>query len=103
METGIYSVVRHPSYLGSLSYFLGHQLAFFDRNSWLLNCSGLAARDGYVLTCLLRALTAIMVCTVLTFLHRRMDSEDAMLERHFGKEWRDWARRVPYRMVPWVY
>ncbi|KAG6329746.1 hypothetical protein ID866_9343 [Astraeus odoratus] len=103
METGIYSVMQHPSYLGSLNYFLGEQLAFFDKNSWLLTCSGLAGCNGYMLTCLLWALTAIMVHTLLIFLHSCMDDEDTMLERHFGKEWRDWAKRAPYRVVPWVY
>lgn len=34
---------------------------------------------------------------------KRMDKEDAMLERNFGEAWRAWAKRVPYRLVPGVY
>ncbi|KAH9932999.1 uncharacterized protein B0H18DRAFT_871008, partial [Fomitopsis serialis] len=34
----------------------------------------------------------------------RAPQEDAMLRREFGKEWEEYARRVPYRLrVPGVY
>jgi protein-S-isoprenylcysteine O-methyltransferase Ste14 len=28
--------------------------------------------------------------------------EDEMLHEQFGQEWEDWARRVPYQVVPFV-
>ncbi|KAG6333796.1 hypothetical protein ID866_5291 [Astraeus odoratus] len=102
VKTGIYSVVRHPAYVGTASYVLGEQLAFLDKSSWLLACSRLAPPSDYALTCLSWG-RAVMFCIGLILLHCRMNDEDGMLERHFGKEWRDWAKRVPYRMVPGVY
>lgn len=33
----------------------------------------------------------------------RLVWEDALLEREFGKEWHEYARRVPWRIVPFVY
>jgi len=33
----------------------------------------------------------------------RTKAEDRILEDHFGSEWRAWAQRVPYRLIPYVY
>ena len=32
----------------------------------------------------------------------RMSKEDIVLRNHFGKEWDDWARRVPYSIFPGI-
>ena len=37
------------------------------------------------------------------FLVVRTKAEDEGLEKHFGREWREWAARVPYRILPYVY
>lgn len=33
----------------------------------------------------------------------RIPMEDAMLRKQFGQEWEEWARRVPYALIPGVY
>jgi protein-S-isoprenylcysteine O-methyltransferase Ste14 len=33
----------------------------------------------------------------------RISVEDAMLRARFGQEWEDWARRVPYKLVPYIW
>lgn len=33
----------------------------------------------------------------------RMKMEDAALRAQFGKEWDDWAKRVPYSVIPGIY
>lgn len=48
------------------------------------------------------AFAAAMV-SVLVGLLKRMPTEDATLKRAFGQEWVEWARRVPYSVIPWVY
>ena len=32
----------------------------------------------------------------------RMSKEDIALRNHFGKEWDDWAMRVPYSIFPGI-
>lgn len=33
----------------------------------------------------------------------RMSIEDRALKEKFGSEWAEWARRVPYLLIPGVY
>jgi len=33
----------------------------------------------------------------------RMSVEDDILRKQFGAEWDNWAKRVPYRVIPGVY
>lgn len=103
ITSGPYSFVRHPSYTGALCFSLGQYLCFFEESSWLVACSGLFPRDEYVRTCLVWGIRAVLCSTLALYLYRRMNQEDAMLEKHFGKEWKDWTKRVPYKIVPWVY
>lgn len=70
--TGIYSIVRHPLYLGNYLILLG--LALFPR-TWFLP---IIASFGFVL-CYER----------IIFL------EESFLENRFGDEFRSWAARVP--------
>lgn len=36
------------------------------------------------------------------FLVRRSYEEDALMKKEFGKEWDEWSRRVPARVIPFV-
>lgn len=33
----------------------------------------------------------------------RMEREDIVLSKEFGKEWNMWARRTPYKIIPSIY
>ena len=33
----------------------------------------------------------------------RMSKEDAALRNQFGTKWDDWAKRVPYSILPGIY
>ncbi|OAX34911.1 hypothetical protein K503DRAFT_663250, partial [Rhizopogon vinicolor AM-OR11-026] len=33
----------------------------------------------------------------------RIQKEEVMLEKHFGEQWRRYRKKVPYRLVPWLY
>ena len=38
----------------------------------------------------------------LILILRRIPVEDAMLKKHFGKDWNEWAKATPYRLIPGV-
>lgn len=76
LETsGLYAIVRHPGYLGTLLVALGAVLAF-------------GSALGFALWAPLGLL-----------LDQRMRREDAFLERQFGDQFRSWRARVG-RIVP---
>jgi protein-S-isoprenylcysteine O-methyltransferase Ste14 len=75
---GIYSVIRHPNYLGLLVHSLGWALVF---------------RSGAGLL-----LTALLVPPLLA----RISSEERLLEQEFGAEYDEFRARTS-RLIPWVY
>jgi len=79
LETGLYSVVRHPSYSGALLAFVGFGLA-------LDNVLGFAI---------------IAIATPCLYLYR-IREEDAVLLDAFGERYRDYCARTK-RLVPWLY
>ncbi|KAH7924997.1 hypothetical protein BV22DRAFT_1012119 [Leucogyrophana mollusca] len=103
VTSGPYSFVRHPSYTGALCVAMGISLCHLNPRSWLVTCSGLfPTSDAGITNTLVGAWACI--CTVVYFgLKSRMEKEDAMLEGTFGTEWRLWAKKVPCRLIPWVY
>lgn len=70
--TGMYSIVRHPLYLGNFFIWLG--LSLLPRCWWFT-----------LLTCLIFWL----------YYERIMVAEEAFLEEQFGEEFRNWASRTP--------
>jgi protein-S-isoprenylcysteine O-methyltransferase Ste14 len=43
------------------------------------------------------------VGSILAMYYRRPIVEDEMLKKEFGKKWDEWAKKVPYRLVPGIY
>jgi protein-S-isoprenylcysteine O-methyltransferase Ste14 len=78
VTSGIYSVIRHPSYLGALIYSLGWSLAF-------------RSGAGVLLTVLL-----------IPPLVARIRSEESLLHRQFGAEYDAYRARTS-RMIPGVF
>ena len=78
VTSGVYSVIRHPSYLGLLVNSLGWALAF---------------RSGVGLV-----LTALLVPPLVARIH----SEERLLSTHFGEQYDAYRARTS-RLVPWVY
>ncbi|KAF8553268.1 hypothetical protein OG21DRAFT_1523237 [Imleria badia] len=75
---GVYGVVRYSGYTGFITCMVGYLFCVFDRH-------------GPVVSVWARLLEAGI---------GRMDKEDVMLEKNFAEEWRAWAKRVPYRLIP---
>ncbi|TRM65498.1 hypothetical protein BD626DRAFT_546974 [Schizophyllum amplum] len=99
MTTGLYSVVRHPSYSGMLMIFWGKVVWQAAPGSWMRESGVLHTASGVMVGCL-----AILFFSVFTiaFLLRTVE-EDRALEKQFGDEWRTWAGSVRYRLVPGIF
>jgi protein-S-isoprenylcysteine O-methyltransferase Ste14 len=78
VTSGIYSVVRNPSYLGLVVNAVGWALAF---------------RSG---------VGVLLALANVPPLVARMHSEERLLESEFGKEYRDYAARTK-RLLPGIY
>ena len=99
VTTGPYSIVRHPSYSGSLLMCIGMILWFTSGGSWLRESGVLDTVPGSTVAFgVLALLSSIAVSLCL-----RVKLEDELLKNSFKQEWEHWARRVPYDLIPWVY
>ncbi|KAJ3576745.1 hypothetical protein NP233_g218 [Leucocoprinus birnbaumii] len=95
VTSGPYGVVRHPGYTGIL-LAVGLNMR---QGSWV-------RESGVFQTAAMKALTLLtggLVATITSGLMIRMPKEDEALHRLAGEEWEDWAKKVPYRLIPWVY
>jgi len=70
--TGIYSLVRHPLYLGNFFIWLG--ISMFVRCWWL---------------------SFIFIILFILFYERIIFMEEEYLRTKFGKVWQEWAARTP--------
>jgi protein-S-isoprenylcysteine O-methyltransferase Ste14 len=78
VTTGLYSLIRNPSYLGLIVGAVGWALAF-------------------------RSLIGVIIALLhLIPLIARMDSEEALLHSHFGAEYEAYYKRT-WRLLPWLY
>lgn len=93
MTEGPYSVVRHPSYTGTVIQGAGIVLLFIDEFS--------GAKSKVVSG--LIALSCVMYLLICFGLYQRTSVEDAMMKKEFGKQWVDWASKVRYKIIPYVF
>ena len=71
-QTGIYSVVRHPLYLGNFFMWLG--IAMISQSPWFV---------------------AVFILVFWLFYERVMYAEEAFLRKSFGDPYKKWSERVP--------
>jgi protein-S-isoprenylcysteine O-methyltransferase len=79
MQTGLYKLVRHPSYLGALIAYFGLGLAL---GNWLS--------------------VAVIACITPCIYLYRIHEEDAALLAAFGDPYREYCQRTR-RLIPWLY
>jgi protein-S-isoprenylcysteine O-methyltransferase Ste14 len=79
VTTGVYGVIRHPSYLGLLVVSLGWALAF---------------RSGVGVL-----LAALLIPPLLA----RIGAEEMLLASQFGVEYDSYRARTPWRLIPGLF
>ncbi|KAH6914445.1 hypothetical protein BKA70DRAFT_1520408 [Coprinopsis sp. MPI-PUGE-AT-0042] len=99
IKTGPYSIVRHPSYTALALNCLGMLLVFVCPGSW--------TRESGVLNTTLGRLVVSWVCiiypSITIALLQRLPEEEAALSKISGREWEQWKKEVPYKLIPFIY
>ncbi|KAH9948336.1 hypothetical protein B0H21DRAFT_733815 [Amylocystis lapponica] len=99
VTSGPYAFVRHPSYIALVMVFAGMSTCIVGPGSWAMECGALDTRGGMAL-----AATWMVSGTYgIVQLLRRTPVEDRIMQEEFGEAWREWATRVPWRLIPGVY
>jgi protein-S-isoprenylcysteine O-methyltransferase Ste14 len=78
-KEGVYRLIRHPSYLGSLLSFVGFGLSL---NNWI----------------------SLLIITVLVSfaMLSRIKIEERLLTQQFGSDYSDYMKKT-FRLIPWIY
>jgi len=79
VQTGIYSLVRHPIYLGNILGFLAIPLIFSSGGG-----------------------LAIMLLTTVPATIYRINLEEEFLLRHFGEEYKEYMKNTK-RLIPGIW
>lgn len=100
IKVGPYAYVRHPSYTGQTLVIVGWLMWNCASGSWLRESGALDLTAG-------KAVLGIYLATTLFYSEfvtlTRMSKEDEALRKRFGKEWEEWAKKVPYALIPGIY
>ncbi|KAI8998638.1 hypothetical protein BD414DRAFT_475638 [Trametes punicea] len=99
ITTGPYSIVRHPSYTGFVLLVVGKTLALLSPGSYYVENGMLDSTFGRTMAGAVVGYLAFVSFALL----RRIPKEDEVLSKEFGAEWQAWAKKTPYRLIPYVY
>ncbi|KAF4581474.1 hypothetical protein EYR40_009760 [Pleurotus pulmonarius] len=99
VTSGPYSFVRHPSYTSGIGVWIAVSLVMFSEDHWFSQCV-LKNTAGRILGWVWLVELAMLMHFVFVV---RPKAEDQGLKGHFGREWDEWAARVPYRIFPYIY
>ena len=99
VTSGPYSIVRHPSYTAVFFITMGVPLWFMSCGAWLRESGVLATFPG----CAAAFGVMAVMLGIAALALQRVPREDKLLKDQFKEEWENWARRVPYALIPWVY
>ncbi|KAI0652380.1 hypothetical protein C8Q79DRAFT_95693 [Trametes meyenii] len=101
VTSGPYAWVRHPSYMSAAFLIYGNLAGVLWGPGTYFTEAGLGRTAG-------GRVVAGAIAAYLMFLHAqlivgRVDKEDEVLRERFGEEWERWARKTPYKLIPYVY
>lgn len=99
VTSGPYSIVRHPSYLGIFSFYLGSAIVQFGPGSYW-DVAGLWKTP---LGKLFGGFHVGYRVYVALALFARAAKEDEVLRKEFKGQWVSWSQQTPYRLIPFVY
>ncbi|KAH8101793.1 hypothetical protein BXZ70DRAFT_999699 [Cristinia sonorae] len=97
---GPYSIVRHPSYLGSTCYFTGLLMGQFSVGSWWTEAAMWSTGLGKVIGAWWLVYVVFLLVSLVVI---RVPKEDKVLRDEFGKQWVEWSKKTPYRVIPGIY
>jgi len=95
---GPYGWVRHPSYVGVYLTLLGATAALCAPGSWLSSGGGWLTPVGLTMV----TLWTIKCLYVFRGTSLRLHAEDEILKANFGPKWEEYAKKVPYKLVPFL-
>ncbi|EAU86696.2 hypothetical protein CC1G_06457 [Coprinopsis cinerea okayama7 len=98
ITSGPYSFVRHPSYTGVFLTLIGASLLLFAPSNWVAT-KGVWTVPG----ALFGLFWAVKCAFAFRGTYLRLTTEDEVLRETFGVEWEEYARRVPWRLLPGVF
>ncbi|KAJ3757225.1 hypothetical protein EV360DRAFT_95337 [Lentinula raphanica] len=99
VTTGPYAWARHPAYAGVLLTISGIVILHSASGSCLIEYRALETVVGKGMAAIYLTLTSMITIGLM----KRMPKEDEVLAEKFGQEWREWARRVPFRLFWGIY
>ncbi|KAL0575403.1 hypothetical protein V5O48_006574 [Marasmius crinis-equi] len=99
VTSGLYSVVRHPSYTGAVISLGFAALQHLSRGSWVRESGILDVPWGRFVIFVWFGGIAVMMGTLMM----RIKSEEGILHKEFGEKWEKWREDVPYKLLPGVY
>ena len=98
--TGLYRYVRHPSYTTGF-LFTGNVCFHMTRIDGILACF-IPGQSAGALKLVVSGLLVILADAAWLTIGPRINDEEAFLDQHFGKEWRDYVQRT-WRLFPGIY
>lgn len=96
---GPYSIVRHPGYTGGVMAVVGFCVFHTSPGSLLRESRVWDTNLGRIFV----GLIIVVVLYPISIVRRRVQLEDNALRNEFGKDWDEWEKNVPYRLIPGVY
>ena len=104
VTNGPYNVVRHPSYITLYLAVLCWFGSFADTHSYRIYLKHLGMTDWYdyliIPWAVLHIATFIGILVILLI---RVANEEKLMEEHFDLEWKQYKKKVPYKMIPYVF
>ncbi|KAI9058922.1 ICMT-domain-containing protein [Trametes sanguinea] len=97
---GPYAIVRHPSYAAWAVMMLGNFALLLSKGSYVVESGWLQRPFGKALVSAVIGYMSFVTFTLIAF---RTRLEDEILKEEFGEEWEEWAKRTPYRLIPYIY
>lgn len=103
VTSGMYAYVRHPSYTGLLMVLLAYYSLFIQPRG-LVSCWAPLFDERFVTDVRYAYLLPIagFSCVIYLFMVRRVEEEEAMMEKEFGTKWREQKARTK-KFVPYIY